>query len=302
MRILIIGSNGFIARHIRNALVAEGHRVTGAARKPRAGDIACDLVRDVSPAVWRSRVQAFDAVINCVGLLAGSRGALQAVHADAPAAIATACGETRKPFLHIGILNLEGAPHSPKAPYSETKRAGEEAIRHAYPGATIVRPSVVFGQDSPATRMAMMQANLPLMILPQQTGLIVPIHVDDLAALCATLISTVRAQGVDVDAVGTAAMTMEEYLQSLRKGLGRPPAKILKLPNAWLRASLKLTGAFHIPNLHPALLDLMEHRHTGHPQHFLRWMRRDPMPVSEFLAPHPAAPIAKHPAATPHPV
>jgi uncharacterized protein YbjT (DUF2867 family) len=299
MRILLIGSNGFIARHIRHALMAEGHRVTGAARKPRGGDLACDLGRDVSPDVWRPRIQPFDAVINCAGLLDGSRAALQAVHAVAPAAIAAACAESRKPFLHVSVLNLDGARC---APYSETKRAGEEAVRHAYPGAIIVRPSVVFGQGSPAARMALMQARLPVMVIPQDTGLIVPIHVDDLAALCATLIGTVRAQGVDVDAVGTAAMTMEEYLQALRKSMGPAPASVIRLPNAWFRAALKLTGALGLPNLNPALLDVMEHRHTGHPQHFLRWMRRDPLPVSEFLAPHPVSRIPEHPAAKPHPV
>ena len=299
MRILIIGSNGFIARHLRDALIAEGHRVQGAARKPSEGDIACDLVHGVSPSVWRARIQAFDAVINCAGLLAGSRETLQAVHADAPAAIATACAETRKPFLHISVLNLENAPNEP---YFETRRAGEEAIRHAYPGAIIVRPSVVFGRNSPATRMALMQAHMPLIVLPRSTGLIVPIHVDDLAALCATLIGTVRAQGVDVDAVGTSAMTMEEYLQALRRGLGLAPAPVVRLPNAWFRAGLTLTGALHIPNLHPSLLDLMEHRHTGHPQHFLRWMRRDPLPVSDFLAPHPVARVPEHASAKPHPV
>ena len=299
MRILLIGSNGFIARHVQGALVADGHCVTGAARKPRVGDLVCDFVSDVSPTVWRPRIQAFDAVINCVGLLDGSRAALRAVHADAPAAIATACAETRKPFLHISVLNLDSAQ---RAPYFATKRAGEEAVRHAYPGGIIVRPSVVFGQDSPATRMALMLARLPVMVIPQDTGLIVPIHVDDLAALCATLIGTIRAQGVDVDAVGTAAMTMEEYLQALRKSMGHAPAKVIRLPNAWFRACLKFTGALGLPNLNPALLNLMEHRHTGHPQHFLRWMRRDPMPVSEFLASHTNVHIPEHAAAKPHPV
>lgn len=299
MHILIIGSNGFIARHLRSALTAEGHRVTGAARHPAQGDIVCDLRHEITPDVWRRRLHAFDAVINCAGLLAGSPAAMRAVHASAPAAIAAVCAESRKPFLHISVLNLSGAQSTP---YFVTKRAGEEAIRHAYPGAILVRPSVVFGVDSAATRMALAQARLPVMALPKDTGLIVPIHVEDVAALCATLISTVRAQGVDVDAVGTAAMTMEEYLQALRAGRGRAPSGVLRLPNTVYRALLTLTGILHIPNLNPALLDLMGHRHTGHPQHFLRWMRRDPLPVSAFLALHPAAPIQKHPAATPHPV
>ncbi|MBL8521199.1 MAG: sugar nucleotide-binding protein [Betaproteobacteria bacterium] len=283
MRILIIGSNGFIARHVRAALVAEGHAVRGAARRPHDGDIACDLRRDTTPDAWRARIAPFDAVIHCAGVLSGPRDELDAVHRAAPAAIAAVCAQAHKPLLHLSALNLDLAPDTP---YFSTKRAGEDEIRHAHPGTIIVRPSVVFGADGPAARMALWQARMPVLVLPVRTGLIVPIHVDDLAALCATLIGTVRAQGVDVDAVGSAAMTLEEYLQALRRGLGRAPARVVQVPNPWLRAGLALTGALRIPHLHPALLDLLEHRHTGHPQHFLRWMRRDPTPVSGFLAAH----------------
>ncbi len=299
MRILLIGSNGFIARHVRSALRAEGHQVVGAARRPAPGDIPCDLRRDVTPDGANRFVEPFDAVIYGAGLLAGSASSLHAVHVAAPSAIAWACALSRKPLLHISILNLE---HAPSGRYFETKRAGEAAIRQAYPGAIIVRPSVVFGQDSPATRMALMQARLPVMAIPRNTGLIVPIHVDDLADLCATLIGTVRAQGVDVDAVGAAGMTMAEYLQALRAALGYEPARVIHVPNALIRAALTAAGSLRVPTLSPALLDLTEHWHTGHPQHFLRWMRRDPRPVSEFLVQPVGIPNPEHPDAKPHPV
>ncbi|MGL4576762.1 MAG: NAD-dependent epimerase/dehydratase family protein [Burkholderiaceae bacterium] len=280
MRILIVGGKGFIGRHIAKACADAGHTPLIAARAKHGADIACDLREDVDAEAWGSRLKQCDAVINCVGLLFGSAQDLQAVHCDAPAAVAAACKAAKKPFLHISVLGLE---HAASTPYFTTKRDGESAILAANPAAIIVRPGAVFGLDSPATQLLLLQARLPLIVTPRHACEVAPVHVDDLAQLCAALIGTVRAAGAHVDCVGSETMSIAAYIQALRTALGLGQAKALSLPNAFMRAALALPTRLGARVMRTEVMDLMEHAHTGDARMFARWMRRPPRSVNTFL-------------------
>jgi uncharacterized protein YbjT (DUF2867 family) len=280
MRILIVGGKGFIGRHIATACRAAGHMPVIAARANYAADMHCDLAAPEDAVHWPKRIAKVDAVINCVGLLFGSTQVLQAVHCDAPAAMAAACKAASKPFLHVSVLGLENAADTP---YFNTKRDGEAAITAANPAAIIVRPGAVFGLDSPATQLLLLQARLPLIVNAKQACAIAPVHVDDLAQLCATLIGTVRAAGARVDCVGGEVMSIAAYVQTLRAGLGHSTAKTLHIPNAWMRGALTFTTRLGARTLRTEVMDLMEHEHTGDPKMFVRWMRRPPRAVNTFL-------------------
>jgi uncharacterized protein YbjT (DUF2867 family) len=282
MNILIVGGNGFIGRHIARAAQASGHQVVRGVRIEKmesTNTIACDLQRDVAVKTWLPRLTAIDAVINCTGILRASINVLQAVHCDAPAALAGACAELKKPFLHVSALGLN---HAANTPYFTTKRDGENAIRAAHSGAIIVRPSVVFGHDSPATQLLLMQSHLPVLCLPTDTKAIAPIHVDDLAALCLSLIGTVRALGCDVDAVGAKECSIADYVQALRTARGNPRAALVRVPNRWMRMGLTCAAFCGARTITPEALDLMEHDHTGDARAFTRWMRRAPAAMASF--------------------
>jgi uncharacterized protein YbjT (DUF2867 family) len=282
MNILIVGGNGFIGRHIARAAVGQGHRVVRGVRLEKMepdGTIACNMQRDVMAKTWLPRLTNIDAVINCVGVLRATRDVMQAAHCDAPAALAAACAEARKPFLHVSALGLN---HAADTPYFTSKRNGEDAVRSAHSGAIIVRPSLVFGHDSPATQLLLMQSNLPVLCLPTDTKAIAPIHVDDLAALCLSLIGTVRALGCDVDAVGAKECTIADYVQTLRIARGHSRAALVCVPNRWMRMGLKCAAFCGARTITPEALDMMEHDHTGDARAFTRWMRRAPAAIAAF--------------------
>src|SRR5579863_8079761 len=97
-----------------------------------------------------------DAVVNLVGTLyetAAQR--FDIVHHIGPARLARLTREAGVPrFVHISAIGAD--PRSPSA-YARTKAAGEEAVRDAFPTATILRPSVVFGpEDQFFNRLAAM--------------------------------------------------------------------------------------------------------------------------------------------------
>jgi uncharacterized protein YbjT (DUF2867 family) len=286
MRILIVGGKGFIGRHIAAACHAAGHTPLIAARANYAPDVVCDLANPADAQHWPARIKRADAVINCVGLLFGDAPVLRAVHCDAPAAMAAACKAVKKPFLHLSVPGLE---HAADTPYFATKRAGENAIAAANPAAIIVRPGAVFGLDSPATQLLLLQARLPLIVAAKHACDVAPVHVDDLAQLCVTLAGTVRAAGARVDCVGGEVMSIAAYIQALRTGLGHGAAKSVRIPNAWMRGALTLTSRLGARTLRTEVMDLMEHQHTGDPKMFVRWMRRSPRLVITFLAKEEAA-------------
>src|SRR5690349_14834109 len=100
MKILLTGANGFIGRYLLAGLLAAGHEVVPAVRRPEEADrllpvpcsIKVDFNRDTKVETWLPRVADFDAVINCAGVLQESRGqSIAAIHAAAPEALFEAC-------------------------------------------------------------------------------------------------------------------------------------------------------------------------------------------------------------------
>ncbi len=100
MRILLTGANGFIGRHITAALLGAGHDVVAAVRAlaevrrafPEVTAIAADMNAGTEPEAWVPRLAGVDAVVNCAGILQGSRGqSIEAVHYLGPKALFDAC-------------------------------------------------------------------------------------------------------------------------------------------------------------------------------------------------------------------
>ena len=281
MNIAIIGGHGFIGRHIAAAVAQQNDLPVVFARGENA-DMRVDLRDAETTHQWQAKLTAkrIDAVINCVGILQGSVADMDAVHHCAPAAIASACRALKVSYLHIGVL---GFYDSPAAPYFISKRRGEEAIRIANPAATIVRPSLVFGLDSAATKITLAHAKSPLCVLPRKTKSIAPIHVDDLAALCAYLVGTIRAQGRDIDAVGSREMSIADYIARLRIAMQQPPALQMRLPNALFRVAARIAATCGSKTFCPEVIDLMEHAHVGTPGALAHWLHRPPIAVAQFL-------------------
>lgn len=79
MRILLLGANGFIGRHIFADLLAAGHDVIGVARStralaaafPEAEFVELDLALSLHAAEWAAHVSEVDVIVNAAGLLRG---------------------------------------------------------------------------------------------------------------------------------------------------------------------------------------------------------------------------------------
>ncbi len=155
-QVTVFGGSGFLGRYVverladRDIVVRVGVRDPEAAKhlKPlgqvgQVNPFACNIRDEASV---RAAVEGADAVINLVGILAErGRQTFKALHVDAAGAIARAAADAGCESL-VQVSAIGAAP-SALSEYSRSKAAGEAAVREAFPAATIVRPSVIFGPE-----------------------------------------------------------------------------------------------------------------------------------------------------------
>lgn len=232
----VFGGSGFIGRNVVRELAKRGWRVRVAVRRPHlalflrtmghVGQIQLAQANIRYRASIAEAVKGADAVINLVGILhgEGSQG-FRAVHstgAAAIAALAAKAGAAR--FVHVSAIGAD--PESGSA-YQRTKGEGERAVREAFPSATIMRPSVVFGpEDKFFNKFAAMLAPVPPFIpVPVLIGggrtKFQPVYVDDVADAISEALARPEAAGKTYELGGPRIYTFRELLELMLKETGK---------------------------------------------------------------------------------
>jgi NADH dehydrogenase len=218
----VFGGSGFIGRYVVKRLAAAGHIVRVAVRDTEAalflkpmgavGQIV-PLYAPVTnaPDVARA-VEDAEMVVNLVGILAERRsGDFRRVQAEGPATIAkaaAAAGVTR--LVQVSAIGADAA--SPSL-YARTKAEGEAAVRAAFPAATILRPSVVFGpEDRFFNRFAAMAQIAPCMPVISGATRFQPVYVADVADAIIAALHRPEAAGALYELGGPQVWTMRELL------------------------------------------------------------------------------------------
>ncbi len=218
----VFGGSGFIGRYVVQRLAQKGYVVRVAVRYPASagflkpmgavGQIVplyASLTNE--PTVHRA-VQGADLVVNLVGILAEYRaGDFQRIHVEGPeriARLAAASGVLQ--LVHMSAIGAD--PASPSR-YGASKAAGEAAVRQAFPGATILRPSIVFGQeDRFFNRFAGMAQMLPVMPVICGATRFQPVYVGDVADAVMAALGLADAAGALFELGGPRVWTFRELL------------------------------------------------------------------------------------------
>ena len=236
--VTLFGGSGFIGRYAAQALLRAGARVRFAERDPRRAlflkplgglgqsqFVAADLLR---PDTVARAVEGADAVVNLVGAFGRD---MARVHVDGARAIAEATARAgAEALVHVSSLGAD--PDAPSA-YGRSKGQGEQAVRAAFPNATILRPSVVFGQeDQFLNRFAQLIVRLPVVPVLRPGVRFQPVFVADVAGtILAAVQDPGRAGGVTAELGGPDTITMAELLHWLAATLHRRPS-FAELPDA----------------------------------------------------------------------
>ncbi len=226
--VTVFGGGGFIGRYVVELLLKSGVRVRVAQRnaksafflQPLGGMSQLDIVRaDVTnPASVAAGVAGADAVVNLVAVMDRHMLTINAEGAGNVARAAAEAGVTT--LVHISAI---GADPEGASLYSQSKGKGEAQVRAAFPAATVIRPSLVFGaEDQLTNRFAGLLAMLPLYPVIAPGTRFQPVYVRDLARAiaAATLDPTVhRAQTYEIG--GPQVMTMRELTAAIGTAAGQ---------------------------------------------------------------------------------
>ena len=190
----------------------------------------------------RVAVEGAQAVVNLVGILAkDGRQTFDAVHVEGARLAARAAREAgAKVFVHVSAL---GADRKSAARYARTKAAGEEAARAEFPGAAILRPSLIFGpEDQLFNRFAAMARFSPFLpLIGGGKTRLQPVYVvdvgDAIAAACAG-----KVKGGIYELGGPEVVTFRQLLDSVQKWSGRKQ-HYLRLPFVLAKLGALADGA-----------------------------------------------------------
>ena len=250
--IVLVGGNGFFGTHLTQQLLAQGARVRVASRRPERGFrlrplaalgqiqfVRCDLG---DPGAVAATVAGADAVINLAGAFRGNLDALHVAGARRLAEASQAAGV--RAFLQISALSAEA--RSPSV-YLRTKAEGETAVLAGFPGATIVRPSVLFGQDDHFVNLlGGLIAHLPVVPVFAPKAELQPLYVEDAARAVVTIIGeTLTGKpahcGTTYEIAGPERITMIALNRRIAAAQGRNRL-FLALPDFVSGAIAKATG------------------------------------------------------------
>ncbi|MEG3164480.1 complex I NDUFA9 subunit family protein [Sphingomonas sp. PB2P19] len=236
--VTLIGGGGFLGRYVAQALLKAGARVRIAQRDPRqafflkpqggVGQTQFVAVDVTKPETIAHAVQGADAVVNLVGVLAGN---FQGVHVAGAAAVARAAAAAGvESLIQVSAIGADSASASA---YGRSKGDGEAAVREAFPLATILRPSIVFGQeDAFLNRFAAMIAKFPVVPVLRAPAKFQPIFAADVAeAIAAAIRSPEAFAGQTYELGGPDVITMGGLVRWLAKTIGRDPS-IVEIPDA----------------------------------------------------------------------
>ena len=227
--VTVFGGSGFIGRYVCEQLLDSGVRVRVASRDPRSayyiqplGQVGqLGLVRaDVTNAKSvREAVEGADAVINLVGSFAN----MAKVQAQGAANIAEATSKAgAEALVHISSTAADAAS---EATYARTKSQGEDAVRKAFPAATIIRPSIVFGPEDQLTNRLAAMSRLPVLPVVAPESRSQPVFVEDLAkAIVAAATDPAKYAGNTYEIGGPQVFTMRELTQQILAAAGRDTA------------------------------------------------------------------------------
>ena len=247
--VVLIGGSGFVGTHVAEALLCRGARLRVADRHPekawhlrplaQLGQLQFARCNVTDKRSVQAAMQGADAAVYLVGSFAGDIKALQTRGAGWAAEAAAANGA--QSFLYVSAI---GADLESDSRYAATKAEGERLVAEAFPQATLVRPSLMFGEDDAFVNMfAGLIAGLPAVPVFAPKSKLQPLWVDDAAeAIANALADPGRHGGKTYEIAGPEPITMLNLHQRIAQAQGRK-RPFVPMPDALgaVMAALPLT-------------------------------------------------------------
>ncbi len=293
----VAGGTGFVGKAIVSELSGRGHRVVVLSHRSPVGIVGSVEVRRADatrPETLPAALAGVDAVVISLAfrnspIEAPRRGqTFEQVDAAGTEALVAAAAAANVPR----IVYISGAGAAPDAPrhWFRAKWRAEEAVRGSGIAYTIFRPSWIYGPgDHSLNRFLGFSRWLPF--IPQIGNgrqRLVPVFVDDVAALVADALASPAAENATLEVGGPETLTMDEIIRAALRVLGRR-RPILHTPVLLMKSLTAPLTLLPSPPMTPSAIDFIVQSaqvDTG-PLHerLPRRLRSLPEALATYLAP-----------------
>lgn len=241
MKILVIGSSGFIGSHIYKHLQQQGYDVVACQRSisqqtSRSYDFQCDMNLDKHQ--WMNHLNHIHIVINCVGIFQNGdnhNNSFEQVHHQGPKALFQACEQKKIRVIQISAIGAE--QDQPANKFLSSKKQADEYLLNSAMDARIIYPGIVIGAGGKSTKTLTQIAQWPIipLLFPKNYHLpVIPLKVllqRVVAAIdtwCETPVQQCLYENIGIS---DFFIQCRQYLyQYQHKGDNNPPQKKINSP------------------------------------------------------------------------
>jgi uncharacterized protein YbjT (DUF2867 family) len=266
--VVVFGGTGFLGRRLVRRLAAGGVQVRVAVRRPerqrpiphptglrRIKVLRADVRDQASVA---AAISGADAVVNAVSAYVEKGDvAFESVHvqgAETVARQATSAGVARL----VLVSGIGAKPQSP-SPYIRARGRGELVVRQAFPNATIVRPSVMFGPgDALFGTLADLARRLPAVpLIGDGRTRLQPVYVGDVAEAIVSMLADPATGGRTYEIAGPAIYSLRDLVRFTLRLLGLRRL-LVPMPFPIAKALARLFELLPSPPLSTSQVDLLK--------------------------------------------
>ena len=266
--VVVFGGTGFLGRRLVHRLAADGTPVRVAVRHPNGAQSAfrsADLdqitffradVRDQTSVA--AAIEGADAVINAVSAYVEKGGVtFGAVHVQGAETVARE--SVRLGIARLVLISGIGADPRSRSAYIHSRGRGEVAVMQAFPGATIVRPSAMFGPgDALFGTLAELARLLP--VLPLIGGgrtRLQPVYVEDVVEAVVRILADPGTIGRTYELAGPRAYTLRNLVEFTLRVVGKRRL-LMPVPFAVAAIQARLLEFLASPPLTTSQVDLLK--------------------------------------------
>lgn len=241
MKIAIIGGTGFVGGYLVDVFLAAGHDVSTLVRLGSEGKLHSDSVHVVSgnlasQEALRDTLKGCDAVIYNVGLLREipRRGITfeQTQYQGVVDTVAAAKAEGVARMLLMSAIGVK----DPGTKYQATKRRAELYALSSGLDATVLRPSVVFGDPRGtmefATQLYRDMVRPPIPAAGFAGVRMSPVHIEDVADAFVAALNDADTIGKTIELAGPEILSWKEMVRRIAASAGK--SKIILPVPIWL--------------------------------------------------------------------
>jgi uncharacterized protein YbjT (DUF2867 family) len=237
--ILVTGGSGFIGRRVAARLVDSGHKVRVLARGQRRAELPDGVevaqANVVSGEGLPEAMVGVEKVVHLVAIIRETgnqtfetviwRGTERVVEAAKVAAV--------RKLVYVSAI---GARDDSAYPYLQAKWQAERAVMRSGLNHTILRPSIVFGEDDEFINAlaGLVRYNLLVPVAGDGKAKFQPLWVEDLATCVVVCLDEDAHKGEVLEVGGPEHLTYDQMLDIVKEALGKSRMK-LHVPLAVMR-------------------------------------------------------------------